>query len=71
MRKPGENKLSSFGFSPSAPKFRKVRESAYGVIDGERDSTSSSPAAVFTDVIANVSEIANGGFRPADEHQPG
>ena len=53
---------------PHSGKFCKYIEL---VVNGQSHAACGDFATVFLNVIADVSEIANGRVRPASEHQPG
>lgn len=66
-----EHELPRVRVSPSSPIFWKFREQVDASMDGHGDAASGRAASVLVDVIADVSEIANGSVRPANTHQPG
>jgi multidrug efflux pump subunit AcrB len=69
-RKAGEHKLASAWLAAWAATPWKLCEGAHAFVDSQRGAAGGLRAVVLLGVIADVCEVAGGGFRPSDTHQP-
>jgi len=69
-RKAGKHKLARARLAAWTATAWKLRESAQCLVDSEGHAAGGFPAVMLLSVIANVCEIAGGGFGPPDAHQP-
>jgi len=71
IRPTAEHKLARTWLSTCSSVFGELRQQVNLAVDGKGDAACRGTAAVFVNVVANVSEVADGRIRPANNHSPG
>jgi hypothetical protein len=68
IRQASEYKFERPLDAPLAAPLRELYQRVDALIDGKSYAASSGIAVMFSNVIANLGEVAGGGLRPADMH---
>jgi hypothetical protein len=68
IRQASENEFARVWLAAGSAEFWKFGQILQAAVNGKRDPVRSRWPAVFFDVIADVSEITNGRFRPTKAH---